>query len=1452
MTIAKNTYIGGIDQDTSPHKTKATTYYMLKDGHVITDGGMTTEAIENEKGTILALEIPNTQNSYKLSIPATGRGGMFSGYIQIITAFDSSLHFFSTGTSFDDIYNSILSYYAPEISANKFAIYKNNYDIWFIGLDEMLTVLSPIAPNNHWTLLLTTPAQTGLMIIGTATMRDEIIVYTTNSDLDTPGKNGQLESYGQIWKFTFNELTNDIIGISSNKMLVPSQHLCYNNKLNFSTFNRVKQTITRYENPEYAKIYFTDGYNNFRHLNINDPNKFILDPSLLETLSDTIMSEPVIIKINSSGGLLSGSVQYAYQLYNKVSGTETVISPASKIAHLSSKNDTDYLAITKDYWGDIAGQNTGKSATIYISGIDTKYTNLKLYRLFYGDIAVMPTITLISDLSVTSSGTALYTDNGSAGMETLTDGEFTALGSTLFVCQSLETKNNKLFAANLIEESADIDFDARCFRYDKNNKTYTVDNKPNVELDDVNPYNDINNDGIKANRFIFQKGHNSIGDRIIGGTGIDQYGLGVPNISYKFVNKQIEGITNDNAHKMHTVYDPLVYNQYTWGNHADPIFDGRYRSYMRDEIYSFAIVFFDLKARPYFAKWIADIRMPAMADTDDYSHYRTSSVAAGTNGYKCHALGVEFTVNIPDSLLNKISGFKIVRCERKQSDSTILAQGLLSLPLYSARNETAGTYQMPLINPIAAYPSDPPALQYMNTIMFNKIWLTNMHILSYENNHKRFRFYSPEVQFNKNINSIASDYFRLEGIAIGEDYNNTSYSNLAHHAESTRNAILSLASHIEETLGKEHFVTKMQEVTNSLFSGAKIDWDSMFNGLKVNIESSEIGVNDTYEQYDTSDSTPVFHTAFYYPGSAMYGNLSYNGNIFSDLYSSTNRYKCEYALVNYKRSNSSQYGGNTKSDRYNREYIDCGDFVPVSSMTQNTGYKSATTEVYGGDTFVSWFDYFRGSNPLVVKQGTGPKDAWLDADIDYIGTLYPPAAAITDHDNDLFPVVIYFPVETSINLALRHDPCFSRHYHCFLREDTNPGTDFDKWDNSGLYKYNSAYSRNPNLNKYFPKPQNYQNISSYDVRIRNTEIKYTNSLIDTWANFKPNDFNEVDTTFGAITRIIHHENMMHVIQSGGHAILSIDERVSTLDSTGATLVLGTGDTIGKYGYISNISGSIHHDSVLSAQSGLHYFDVRNRKWMMYNSKNDLPLNSIKGLHAYFLNNLNGNILTRDKPIQLGLAPVGIIAAYNYKYRRVIMTFLNFYGSPKVYEKHTITYNEFMDAFEKTNVYYPSLYTYSRDRLLSVLSRGNKMYIHDEGDYGVYYDNPPVPLELTIVVNDSEIINKIFTNIEFNSQVLLNGLDQFNETIDRIEIWTSHQNTGNIILVPEDNIKRRKRTWRLQIARDNDPSATNFDPLRKSDARISDRYMFVKVTFTNNNNKRFILHDIMTTFIVQHE
>jgi hypothetical protein len=45
-------------------------------------------------------------------------------------------------------------------------------------------------------------------------------------------------------------------------------------------------------------------------------------------------------------------------------------------------------------------------------------------------------------------------------------------------------------------------------------------------------------------------------------------------------------------------------------NYADPIIDSRYRSYQRDEIYRFGIVFYNDKFIPSPVLWIGDIRFP--------------------------------------------------------------------------------------------------------------------------------------------------------------------------------------------------------------------------------------------------------------------------------------------------------------------------------------------------------------------------------------------------------------------------------------------------------------------------------------------------------------------------------------------------------------------------------------------------------------------------------------------------------------------------------------------------------------------------------------------------------------------------------------------------------------------------------------------------------------------------
>ena len=43
-----------------------------------------------------------------------------------------------------------------------------------------------------------------------------------------------------------------------------------------------------------------------------------------------------------------------------------------------------------------------------------------------------------------------------------------------------------------------------------------------------------------------------------------------------------------------------------------------------------------------------------------------------------YALGIMFEVNIPDDIKDKISGYRIVRLERKEVDKTILGSGILN------------------------------------------------------------------------------------------------------------------------------------------------------------------------------------------------------------------------------------------------------------------------------------------------------------------------------------------------------------------------------------------------------------------------------------------------------------------------------------------------------------------------------------------------------------------------------------------------------------------------------------------------------------------------------------------------------------------------------------------------------------------------------------------------------
>ena len=60
--------------------------------------------------------------------------------------------------------------------------------------------------------------------------------------------------------------------------------------------------------------------------------------------------------------------------------------------------------------------------------------------------------------------------------------------------------------------------------------------------------------------------------------------------------------------------------------------------------------------------------------------------------------------------------------------------------------------------------------------------------------------------------------------------------------------------------------------------------------------------------------------------------------------------------------------------------------------------------------------------------------------------------------------------------------------------------------------------------------------------------------------------------------------------------------------------------------------------------------------------------------------------------------------------------------------------------------------------------------------------------------------------------------------------------------PTNKIKRFDREWKLDVPRDiNTPAYTSIQ------ARMKDYYLKTKLIFNNNNNKKFILQDILTTY-----
>jgi hypothetical protein len=1241
--------------------------------------------------------------------------------------------------------------------------------------------------------------QSNLRTIGWCTLRDDFYLFTTNNTSSTGG-------VGQIWKLEIDLITK-----------VTTLTIKYNNNVNFSTEYPI-EAVGRYETSNIQKIYWTDNFNKVRTLNVSDHTSFELSLDLIDLAPITQQSQPVLQEVLTGGLQKTGIIQFAYRL-KTLSGGETSFSPLSRIIPVTLYDE--YTTNNWEYIGSASDITTAKSYRVRIDDIDDSYDLIELVVLYKANKEDLPTIKSIARETLTSSFfeyiyTGLETNTIEISIE-----EFLLSSSTFTHAKTLTTKDNHLFVGNVKRDILNIphsEFDARAYGFKLSTDEFEVDGIT-YDLGGGATFADVPETANAINTSGEQFVQNS---SLYGGTG--QY------ISYKIKTKAVP-IDDKPLITTGSDYENLPYRNVTtslsspqdlnegrtypqpaiFSNLANPHIYDLYRGYQRDEVYRFGIVFYDKQGNPGYVNWIADIKIPeCYSSILGYTNasFRGKVIEEITTAkYQVNIPYVEFEVNLPPYVVERVSGYSIVRVERTREDKSIVGQGLAFpigpkfVPSVTGLETLLGplvqsnTYMMAGV----AAPNQTQERTLASSIQDAGGDISG-DISGFDYLNEYFTAQIPENLLNNDISLRAGDYVKTVDLLGSLNADQNQDTNFRYDPSKVQNSVhlfkkykYTVADSQTYTLNKERDITNLWFVDDK----QEITIDS---GIRFRNEAGHIytssGKHATYNAYGTK--TLLFKT-----DTALFTNITAGGFDYREAVNN-------FFIINYKRDLLSQYGGNTYNQRSNNEYISTGNYIAVDDT-----YTTQTFDVTGGDTYITIFDNLKYRKP------------W-DIDDTFDQSSY-----------FMFAQGYMFAVESQINCELRHglhlkaygltDDGFSG------PTDRNNTTLINSCDIGEQFRYNKVFSSENTIRKYFAKPTFFNEVLEFDTRIYNSVLKINGESIDSWRYFKPNDYLDLDSEHGPINKIIVNSDTFYSFQDDAVAIVGVNPRAVVQDIDGTSLELGTGLTLNDYAYASTSIGAKHQWGVIPAKSFVYFTDIKSKKIFRISSQGLEPLSDIKGFSSYLSKNLEGQLkldekLGGDNPIIFN----GITGYYDHINNEVIFTILNTQtdiDDSLIPIRFSLVYNENTESFSSFYDFTSNIYPHNRSFIFSPNpTQLRDVYIHNFGNkgsfYGVVYDSTVSP-----VLNDKPMYTKTFDNLFWHSEsVDTNLADVQTDTFYELDTRSTYQTNLNYQLINSTTLKRKERTWQTATPR----SSTNLE-------RFRDKHLELTLRYDNTPNNRFLIH-----------
>lgn len=1135
--------------------------------------------------------------------------------------------------------------------------------------------------------------------------------------------------------------------------------------LNFRLDKKIR-AVARYESSDIKKIYWSDNNEAIRHANIGEDIS-TLDSSEFDFIGDFYDTPRIHLESYTSGSIKQGIIYYAYR-FVKINGYKTIFSQLSdsipiarNIAYGVSIGDTK----GDDIYDEDNAYNTGKGVRLKVSVNNTDYIDyydyIEVISLWHSSKESIPDINIVNRLDlITDKLSYTFIDEGTSNYGSL---EYSQLleQQNSFKVKDLIAKDNRLFVGNITEEFFDLDealiedggsvWDARAYRFGAvgNRLSELLNNNYSVEytLNGTSPnYSSIDETADCINKY------NKITTDIA-----DEQSILYPTYPQKY---QSDGVTLGGS-GLNLKFDFYIGTYYTAsltetspaisGNIENDVQLGIERSFQRDEVYRFGIVFFDRKGRQSFVKWIADIRMLSMEDTGAITSFNITNSRVDIK-----TLFPQITIINPPSIGGEKLDWQIVYVKREESDKSIVYAAMLNAGMYS------GATTRPSVN-----------IATVNSYTVNSAsYYNQLNILAM----------SPDIVFKK------TEYLNIDFIhAVGGLTSEWPITKLQSGDWWTWNAGTSW-NNAGTAINIHRFPTLAPLTTPGRV--AIVDGDKAIPPTSLEF-SIPVGV-DVYKHSIAFDSGG--------PTSASHGTgMVYRMNGVLPAGTEDESYYGYGRRIVY----DSQYGGQTYENRTSNTYIPAGrrdaddvssiictkgDIfitlfeylkailiptlwgVPLSNWVQFVCESSINTTFRHDDVYSSNF-YLDNEIPTYINE-----DVYIDADTGlYFQELYKYNFAYSNisQDRKFFSKPLNF---------VSYEEQITKVKYSDVKIDTE---DHDSWLSFRTNNYNNAHNNYGPINRlvnFYDKVFSFQDnaLSLISINPRVTQQSEDGVTITLGTGSVIDKFNYLTTNIGCQDNsdVIKSFSAMYWLDKNKKKIYTYNGKIQSVT-----------DLKGMHSYLKN---NVYEDSYFIGTYDIHnsevimtlYDDVApNSEFVMLGFEQFKTLQGDTTLldYDFVIGNVyefNGGWFMVDSisSTSLGLTySHGDIVSHNSTVD------MHIYMSER--DNFTLAYNEKIQAFTSFYSFIPSLYI-SHNRDFFSTTNDRDLYQHNIGSNFNEFYGTAYPLQLKLISNYGSQLQGEYTNFKYFMSVEdTNGNYQRNESLTNIHSKNEYQSSSDIILYP---------------------------------------------------------------------